>query len=116
MLRFFPALAISAIIIAICILAPAITVPVEISWNSTCADCTYELFRGAHGAAACVGVKHPVPYVVGIQGTSYVDQTGIEGDGPYSYNVRAVDSQGRISGCAPEDVMCELGAKHCAIK
>jgi len=97
-------------------LAPAITIPVEISWHSTCTECRFELFRGSHGAEACVGVKHPVPYVVGITGTSYVDNTGIEGDGPYSYNVRAVDPDGRVSGCAPEDVMCELGAKHCAIK
>jgi hypothetical protein len=89
---------------------------VEISWHTSCSDCTFNLFRGAWGKAACVGVKHPIPFVYGIAGTHFTDYTAVDGHGPYSYNVQAVAVDGKVSGCAPEDVMCELGAKHCAIK
>jgi fibronectin type 3 domain-containing protein len=92
-----------------------VKVPVILSWNDAeCGSCSFNIYRGVHGKPACVGVKNPVPFIKGLTETNYTDETPILGDGPYSYNVAAVDERG-ISRCATE-VECTLSDKKCVIK
>ena len=98
------------------LLSLAVTVPVTLKWINNCTgECTFNIYRGSHGQASCVGVKNPVPFVVGISSTTYTDTTPIEGEGPFSYNVAAVNSTGEVSTCAAADVQCTLSSKVCKI-